>query len=80
MLIFYFSGDVNFASELSDLRHRHGFRIVVIHNKHVSEALLSCAHLSYHFEKLCVDVNERQSSNKVKGIFKRPIPCTCMYM
>ncbi|XP_074649395.1 meiosis regulator and mRNA stability factor 1-like isoform X2 [Tubulanus polymorphus] len=61
------SGDVNFASELSDLRHRHGFRIVVIHNKNVPDALLACAHIHHAFEKLVTDLPEKQPRKSSVG-------------
>lgn len=52
----FFAGDVNFATELSDLRHRHGFRIILVHSKSVSPALIACAHLSVSFEEVVKDV------------------------
>jgi hypothetical protein len=53
---------VNFATELSDLRHRNGFRIVLIHDKSVPDALLACAHVHYLFGDVVKDVQERQIS------------------
>ncbi|KAJ8363878.1 hypothetical protein SKAU_G00127090 [Synaphobranchus kaupii] len=44
------SSDVNFASELSDLRHRHGFQVVLVHKNQASEALLQHAHQHVAFE------------------------------
>ncbi|XP_069761769.1 meiosis regulator and mRNA stability factor 1 isoform X2 [Narcine bancroftii] len=46
------SSDVNFASELSDLRHRHGFQIILVHKNQVSDALLQHAHKHIKFEEL----------------------------
>ncbi|XP_067912326.1 meiosis regulator and mRNA stability factor 1 isoform X2 [Heterodontus francisci] len=45
------SSDVNFALELSDLRHRHGFQIILVHKNQVSEALLQHAHKHIKFEE-----------------------------
>ncbi|KAJ8246029.1 hypothetical protein GJAV_G00262890 [Gymnothorax javanicus] len=45
------STDVNFASELSDLRHRHGFKVVLVHKNQASEALLQHAHQHVAFEE-----------------------------
>ncbi|XP_031419446.1 meiosis regulator and mRNA stability factor 1 isoform X2 [Clupea harengus] len=45
------SSDVNFASELSDLRHRHGFQVILVHKNQVSGALLQHAHRHVAFEE-----------------------------
>uniref|UniRef100_A0A8C4QJA8 Meiosis regulator and mRNA stability factor 1 n=1 Tax=Eptatretus burgeri TaxID=7764 RepID=A0A8C4QJA8_EPTBU len=50
------SSDVNFASELSDLRHRHGFRVVLVHKAQASEALLQHAHTTLLYEDLVADL------------------------
>ena len=44
------SGDINFASELSDLRHRHNLYIILLHNRQASDALLACAHKCERFD------------------------------
>uniref|UniRef100_A0A8B9GLT5 Meiosis regulator and mRNA stability factor 1 n=1 Tax=Amazona collaria TaxID=241587 RepID=A0A8B9GLT5_9PSIT len=53
------STDVNFALELSDLRHRHGFRIILVHKNQASEALLRHAHELVCFEEFISDLPPR---------------------
>uniref|UniRef100_A0A7M4EUF8 Meiosis regulator and mRNA stability factor 1 n=1 Tax=Crocodylus porosus TaxID=8502 RepID=A0A7M4EUF8_CROPO len=53
------STDVNFALELSDLRHRHGFHIILVHKNQASEALLHHAHQLIHFEEFISDLPPR---------------------
>ncbi|NXY88746.1 MARF1 factor, partial [Alcedo cyanopectus] len=53
------STDVNFALELSDLRHRHGFRIILVHKNQASEALLHHAHELISFEDFISDLPPR---------------------
>ncbi|XP_077101697.1 meiosis regulator and mRNA stability factor 1 isoform X3 [Siphateles boraxobius] len=50
------SSDVNFASELSDLRHRHGFQVILVHKSQASSALLQHAHLRVAFEEFVSDL------------------------
>ncbi|XP_029006216.1 meiosis regulator and mRNA stability factor 1 isoform X3 [Betta splendens] len=53
------SSDVNFASELSDLRHRHGFQVVLVHGSHTSPALLQHAHRHVAFQEITADLPPR---------------------
>uniref|UniRef100_A0AAY5EIT1 Meiosis regulator and mRNA stability factor 1 n=1 Tax=Electrophorus electricus TaxID=8005 RepID=A0AAY5EIT1_ELEEL len=53
------SSDVNFASELSDLRHRHGFQVILVHKSQASPALLQHAHLHVPFEDLVLELPPR---------------------
>uniref|UniRef100_A0A3Q1JL33 Meiosis regulator and mRNA stability factor 1 n=1 Tax=Anabas testudineus TaxID=64144 RepID=A0A3Q1JL33_ANATE len=53
------SSDVNFASELSDLRHRHGFQIILVHGNHTSSALLQHAHRHVAFQQITADLPPR---------------------
>ncbi|KAJ8413614.1 hypothetical protein AAFF_G00081210 [Aldrovandia affinis] len=53
------STDVNFASELSDLRHRHGFQVILVHKNQASEALLQHAHRHLAFEDFVSDLPPR---------------------
>ncbi|XP_032896172.1 meiosis regulator and mRNA stability factor 1 isoform X2 [Amblyraja radiata] len=53
------SSDVNFASELSDLRHRHGFQIILVHKNQVSDALLQHAHKHIKFEEFVFNLPPR---------------------
>lgn len=50
------SSDINFASDLSDLRHRKKFEVVLIHKAQVSEALLSCSTEDFLWEDLIQDL------------------------
>ncbi|KAJ3614821.1 hypothetical protein NHX12_018391 [Muraenolepis orangiensis] len=50
------SSDVNFASELSDLRHRHGFQVILVHGTHASPALLQHAHHRVSFQEITDDL------------------------
>lgn len=60
-IFFLFSSpaDVNFALELSDLRHRHGFQIILVHKNQASEALLHHAHELICFEEFISDLPPR---------------------
>ncbi|XP_054896781.1 meiosis regulator and mRNA stability factor 1 isoform X2 [Poeciliopsis prolifica] len=53
------SSDVNFASELSDLRHRHGFQVILIHGNHTSSTLLQHAHRHVPFQEITADLPQR---------------------
>ncbi|XP_062304058.1 meiosis regulator and mRNA stability factor 1 isoform X2 [Osmerus eperlanus] len=53
------SSDVNFASELSDLRHRHGFQVILVHNTEASPALLQHAHCHVTFQDITADLPPR---------------------
>ncbi|KAM4632640.1 meiosis regulator and mRNA stability factor 1 [Discoglossus pictus] len=53
------STDVNFALELSDLRHRHGFQIIIVHKNQASDALLHHAHELIRFEEFISDLPPR---------------------
>ncbi|XP_053550508.1 meiosis regulator and mRNA stability factor 1 [Bombina bombina] len=53
------STDVNFALELSDLRHRHGFQIILVHKNQASEALLQHAHELIRFDEFITDLPPR---------------------
>lgn len=55
----FLSADVNFALELSDLRHRHGFHIILIHKNQASEALLHHANELIRFEEFISDLPPR---------------------
>uniref|UniRef100_A0A1A8J0I8 Meiosis regulator and mRNA stability factor 1 n=2 Tax=Nothobranchius kuhntae TaxID=321403 RepID=A0A1A8J0I8_NOTKU len=74
------SSDVNFASELSDLRHRHGFQIVLVHGNHASSALLQHAHRHVAFQEITADLPQRvlvkaQPSFNLLYVHNLPIIC-----
>nr|XP_056722224.1 meiosis regulator and mRNA stability factor 1 [Euleptes europaea] len=67
------STDVNFALELSDLRHRHGFHIILVHKNQASEALLHHAHELVRFEEFISDLPPRLP-------FRKPACHTLLYV
>ncbi|XP_047433402.1 meiosis regulator and mRNA stability factor 1 isoform X2 [Mugil cephalus] len=74
------SSDVNFASELSDLRHRHGFQVILVHGNHTSSALLQHAHLHVAFEEITADLPPRmlvkaQPSFNLLYVHNLPLNC-----
>ncbi|XP_050298717.1 meiosis regulator and mRNA stability factor 1 isoform X2 [Anthonomus grandis grandis] len=50
--ILLISGDINFASDLSDLRYRNKMRVFLLHTQKTSEALISCANEDMIFSNL----------------------------
>ena len=50
------SSDVNFSSELSDLRHVHNLTIVLVHSRFTSDALKVFAHQQVDYELFLEDV------------------------
>ncbi|XP_015917256.2 meiosis regulator and mRNA stability factor 1 isoform X1 [Parasteatoda tepidariorum] len=61
------SDDVNFASDLSDFRHRHNIRIILIHRGHAHQSLLTCAHEQYDFSSITQDLPTRSPSKSVSS-------------
>ena len=54
------TSDVNFSNDLHDLRHRHMFSVILVHNQQVSYALKACAHVTILFEEFIVDIPNRE--------------------
>ena len=54
------TSDVNFSNDLHDLRHRHMFTVVLVHNLQVSYALKACAHMTIVFEDFIIDIPNRE--------------------
>lgn len=50
--IILISGDINFAADLSDLRHRKRIHVILLHMENTSEALILCANEHYNFSEL----------------------------
>ena len=50
------SGDINFSSELTDLRHVHNITIVLVHNPQASDGLKVFAHTLISFDEFLADV------------------------
>ncbi|XP_076001664.1 meiosis regulator and mRNA stability factor 1 isoform X2 [Genypterus blacodes] len=74
------SSDVNFASELSDLRHRHGFQVILVHGSHTSPALLQHAHCHVAFQEITADLPPRmlvkaQPSSNLLYVHNLPVNC-----
>lgn len=74
------SSDVNFASELSDLRHRHGFQVILVHSSHTSSALLQHAHTHVAFHEITADLPPRmllkpQPSFNLLYVHNLPVNC-----
>lgn len=73
------SSDVNFASELSDLRHRHGFQVILVHGNHASPALLQHAHRHVAFQEITTDLPPRmlnaQPSSNLLYVHNLPVNC-----
>ena len=61
IVLFHFSpsscaGDINFARDLSDLRHRNGLKVVLVHGQAASEALKTCANKAVRYDELLADL------------------------
>uniref|UniRef100_A0A8C4HHQ0 Meiosis regulator and mRNA stability factor 1 n=1 Tax=Dicentrarchus labrax TaxID=13489 RepID=A0A8C4HHQ0_DICLA len=74
------SSDVNFASELSDLRHRHGFQVILVHGNHTSSALMQHAHCHVAFQEITADLPPRvlvkaQPSFNLLYVHNLPVNC-----
>ncbi|XP_023231451.1 meiosis regulator and mRNA stability factor 1-like [Centruroides sculpturatus] len=65
--ILLISGDVNFATHLSDFHHRDNIHIILLHPNHTPEPLLVCAHEHFYFHELTINLPTRNSS-KVRYI------------
>uniref|UniRef100_A0A3B1JU79 Meiosis regulator and mRNA stability factor 1 n=1 Tax=Astyanax mexicanus TaxID=7994 RepID=A0A3B1JU79_ASTMX len=68
------SSDVNFASELSDLRHRHRFQVILVHKSQASLALLQHAHVHVPFEDFVSELPPRMliKSQDASALDSRP--------
>ncbi|KAK9539698.1 hypothetical protein VZT92_002200 [Zoarces viviparus] len=74
------SSDVNFASELSDLRHRHGFQVILVHGSHTSSALLQHAHRHVAFQEITADLPLRmlvKAQPSFNLLFVHNLPVNC---
>lgn len=73
------SSDVNFASELSDLRHRHGFQVILVHGNHASPALLQHANCHVAFQEIAADLPPRMVNIEptVSLLYVHNLPIYC---
>lgn len=53
------SGDINFAADLCDLRHRKKIHVILLHKENTSEALILCANEHYDFTQLTESLPSR---------------------
>ncbi|XP_027138423.1 meiosis regulator and mRNA stability factor 1 isoform X1 [Larimichthys crocea] len=74
------SSDVNFASELSDLRHRHGFQVILVHGNHTSSALLQHANCHVAFQEITADLPPRmlvKAQPSFNLLYAHNLPVNC---
>lgn len=57
---FFKLGDVNFAGDLNDLRHRKKIHVILVHHSNVSKALVLCASEHYSFSDLVEKIPMRE--------------------
>ncbi|XP_012273569.1 meiosis regulator and mRNA stability factor 1 isoform X2 [Orussus abietinus] len=60
--IILISGDVNFAADLSDLRHRKKIHVILLHKENTSTALILCANEHYNFTELVEPLSARPTT------------------
>ncbi|KAK6187453.1 hypothetical protein SNE40_005480 [Patella caerulea] len=65
--IILISGDFNFISDLSDLRHRKNYYTILIHGRFTNEALISCANESHLYDDLIEGLPFRTPSKGAEG-------------
>ncbi|XP_060076534.1 meiosis regulator and mRNA stability factor 1-like [Ylistrum balloti] len=66
-VVLLISSDINFAPDLSDLRHRKGYHVILVHTKHVHEALKLCANEHFLYEDLIQDLPHREPDLSEEG-------------
>ena len=54
------SGDVNFSTDLNDLRNCHKFNIVLVHNTWARESLKAFAHKTFVWEEFVHSVEDKK--------------------
>ncbi|CAC5393561.1 LKAP [Mytilus coruscus] len=60
------SSDVNFSSDLSDLRHRKNLNVILIHNKEVHKSLTACANRTVLYDDLTSKMQQCEKSVDLK--------------
>lgn len=58
-----FPGDINFSSELIEIRHRRMMRVILLHNQNASEGLIICANAHYLFHDMIENIPDREESS-----------------
>ncbi|XP_058795301.1 meiosis regulator and mRNA stability factor 1 [Phymastichus coffea] len=61
------SGDIDFAADLSDLRHRKKIYVILLHKENTSEALILCSDEHYDFTKLLEPLPARTPSKMAES-------------
>ncbi|XP_065214486.1 meiosis regulator and mRNA stability factor 1-like isoform X2 [Planococcus citri] len=61
--IMLISGDINFSSDLCDLRHRKKIHVILLHNDLCSQSLILCANEHHNYSKLVETLPLRGSEN-----------------
>ncbi|XP_014290029.1 meiosis regulator and mRNA stability factor 1 isoform X1 [Halyomorpha halys] len=61
------SGDINFASDLCDLRHRKKLHIILLYSTACSFPLLLCAHEHYNFDQFVLPLPPRCATKSWKN-------------
>lgn len=56
------AGDVNFSSDLSDLRHRKNLNVILVHNKEVHNSLTACANRTVLYDDLTRKMQQCEKS------------------
>uniref|UniRef100_T1J9E0 Meiosis regulator and mRNA stability factor 1 n=1 Tax=Strigamia maritima TaxID=126957 RepID=T1J9E0_STRMM len=62
------TGDINFNTELHEMRYRKHFNVVLVHNKQTSEALKICANQCISFEEFAADIPIKEASNAPESV------------
>ncbi|XP_046394485.1 meiosis regulator and mRNA stability factor 1 isoform X2 [Ischnura elegans] len=60
--IILISGDINFAADICDLRHRKKIHVILLHKVNTSEALILCASENYNFTHIVESLPPRTQS------------------
>uniref|UniRef100_A0A1B6J5V4 HTH OST-type domain-containing protein n=1 Tax=Homalodisca liturata TaxID=320908 RepID=A0A1B6J5V4_9HEMI len=61
------SGDINFAPDLCDLRHRKKIHVILVHSDSCSESLILCANQHFHFSAIVANLPFR---GEVKSVYQ----------
>lgn len=66
--IILISGDINFAPDITDLRHRKKIHVILLHKRNTSEALILSANENYSFSALAEDLPLRMIKPPSKSV------------
>ncbi|XP_037293714.1 meiosis regulator and mRNA stability factor 1 [Manduca sexta] len=66
------SGDINFAADLSDFRHRKNMEVILVHQRKTSPALIACASSHYCYNELTVDVPRKTKTEGGRAEARSP--------